>query len=192
MLHFSTTGLAKTFRTIQEQMGENVHFANMAVFQEEIPLDPAYINALKKDFRAELREYDFVRNTPQAIREINAWISEQTRGKIEDLLQQGDLNPATRLVLLSVLYLKVDWRLPFPKEKTQEGPFFISPEQEITLPMMSQEGLFALTDQGDFRAIELPYKEEGLALWVLLPKKKRRLKPDDQRAQTRRHFYLEV
>ena len=55
---------------------------------------------------------------PAPGREINAWVSGQTQGKIPALLGPGDVDPTTKLVLVNAVYLKAKWLEPFAHEDT--------------------------------------------------------------------------
>ena len=49
---------------------------------------------------------------------INDWVSDQTEGKIEDLLPPGSVDSATRLVLANAIYFNAPWQYPFEEEAT--------------------------------------------------------------------------
>jgi len=44
---------------------------------------------------------------------INKWVSEQTEGRIEDLVPKGAINTWTRLVLTNAIYFNAAWLHPF-------------------------------------------------------------------------------
>jgi len=58
---------------------------------------------------------DFL-NSPEPSRiMINNWISEQTEGRIQDLIPPGAINKLTRLILTNAIYFKATWHHPFSK-----------------------------------------------------------------------------
>ena len=57
---------------------------------------------------------------------INAWVEEQTRDKIKDLIPEGVLTPDTRLVLTNAIYFKGKWKHAFPEAATRNDEFTLS------------------------------------------------------------------
>ena len=47
---------------------------------------------------------------------INDWVSEETKGKIGDLLPPGTVDSFTRLVLTTAIYFNASWTWPFDEE----------------------------------------------------------------------------
>jgi len=46
---------------------------------------------------------------------INKWISENTEGKIEELVKPESLNSLTRMIIASAIVFKGKWKKPFDK-----------------------------------------------------------------------------
>lgn len=55
---------------------------------------------------------------------INQWISDNTNGKIRDLLKAKDLNDTTAMVLVNAIYFEADWESPFDVLKTERKDFY--------------------------------------------------------------------
>jgi serpin B len=132
---------------------------------------PDFLNHTRESYGAGLREVDFVGDTEQARRTINAWVEKETRDKIKDLLQPGVLDADTRLVLTNAIYFKGLWAQQFKKSATKEETFHTSGGGSAKAPLMHQTGDFKYADGGDFQALELPYRGKDLSMVVLLPKK---------------------
>jgi serpin B len=132
---------------------------------------PDFLALTSKNYGAGLRKVDFVADTEAARRTINGWVEKQTRDKIKDLLAPGILNEDTRLVLTNAIYFEADWASQFATDYTSKGPFFVTPTEKATVPLMHQQGQFRYADEGAFQAVEMPYKGGDLAMLVLLPKK---------------------
>lgn len=60
----------------------------------------------------------------ESAQEINAFVSEATRGHITKLVSADQITPATRLLLLSAAFFKGPWWKPFPKHGTTKCPFY--------------------------------------------------------------------
>lgn len=60
---------------------------------------------------------------PQEARAMNAWVSERTQGKIQSVIGEGDIS-AEDIKLVTCLYFKAKWEVPFDKYHTWPGLFF--------------------------------------------------------------------
>jgi len=100
---------------------------------------------------------------------INNWVSEQTEGRIEDLIPQGALDPLTVLVLTNAIYFNAAWAEPFEEKLTEEGTFHLLDGGEVTVPMMRQTKSFGYAEGEGYQAVELPYDGWELSMVILLP-----------------------
>lgn len=144
---------------LEKAGGENTTFnsANaLALVGEAGSALPEFEKTLSTDFGAEV--------IPKAdVDSINGWVSDQTKGKIEKLVE--NLDPESRLVLLNALYFKADWVDQFDKGLTEPGDFTLSDGKKIKVPMMSDQRKVALVVQDDYRALALPY-QGGNFVWI--------------------------
>jgi serpin B len=131
---------------------------------------PEYLDLIAGNYGADLRSVDFEdgNNREQARLAINEWISEQTEGKIEELIGNEMLTASTRLVLANAVYFKANWEDPFANA-TRNDEFYLLDGSAVTVPMMSRKGFANYFEGEGFQAIELPYKGERLQMIVLLP-----------------------
>ena len=61
-------------------------------------------------------------------REINRWVAQKTKDKIQDILSPGSVNSDTGLVLANAIYFKGVWGQPFEKAATSTQPFHLCGE----------------------------------------------------------------
>ena len=151
--------------------GYQLSTANALWGQKSYPFVPAYLKLTKDTYGAGLHEVDFVGAAEQARQTINAWVEKETHDKIKDLLKQGDVSDATRLVLTNAIYFKGDWASKFKKDLTQEQNFHIAGGKTVKVPLMTQKGDYRYLDGGTFQALEMPYAGKEITMTVLLPKK---------------------
>ncbi len=130
---------------------------------------PGYLALLKSEYEATVHPVDFHGDPAAALRTINAWVEEQTQGKIRDLLGSNDITPATELVLTNAIYFKGRWTTPFAKEATSDQPFRAPGADPISVPTMHRTGRIGHFQGDGFQAIELPYEGDTLAMLVILP-----------------------
>ncbi|MBS0621624.1 MAG: serpin family protein [Verrucomicrobia bacterium] len=179
VLHYGTATpeeLGSRFRILLQMLqgpsgadNYRLSLANSVWFQEgESPLF-LYKSLLKSNYGVALQEVNFAQPTIVA-KKVNTWVSEQTQGSIDELLQDDSLNPQTKLVLVSAIYLKAPWMRPFAQIDTKEQKFHLSPTETLQVPMMHQAGRFPCMRGDGFAAIALPYQgqEKGPRLTMLL------------------------
>jgi serpin B len=142
---------------------------NTVWLQSGLPLEPGFTAALAAAAAVALRDADFRRAADQARREINQFIAEQTEGKISDLLSPGVIDPDTRLVLASAVYLKAAWAHPFRPGATQDAPFHPDPGTVVTVPTMRVQARLRYLRGDGFQAVELPYAGARLGMVIVLP-----------------------
>jgi serpin B len=151
--------------------GYELAIANALWIQKGFDLQPSFLDTTKQHYDAGAREVDFVGDPETARNTANQWVAKQTNEKIRDLLQPGDLEPLTRLVLTNAIYFKGSWAARFPKGDTRVQFFFRSQKDEVRVPFMSQCATFPYWDGTSFSAIEFPYAGKHLSMMILLPRK---------------------
>jgi serpin B len=143
--------------------------ANRLWGQQGFHFLPGFLAVTRERYGAELAQVDFTRQTEQARQRINAWVEEQTQGKIQDLIPTGVLDAMTRLILTNAIYFKGEWTEPFRKEATQVAPFLISASQHTEVPLMYRMDGFRYWAGDGLKVLELPYGKGDLVMLVLLP-----------------------
>ena len=146
-----------------------LHVANALFGQEGYPLVGAYREMLRESFRADLFSLDFAQREAAAGR-INGWVSERTRGKIEELVRPDQLTPLTRLVLTNAVYFKAEWANQFAVERTERRPFGrLGGAGSVDVDMMHNTftpGHWRDSELG-VSVVEVPYR--AMSMLVLLP-----------------------
>jgi len=150
--------------------GFRLHIVNAIWGQEGYKFLSEFLDVLAENYGAGLRPLDFA-NAPEESRiTINNWVSNQTEGRIEDLIPQGLIDALTRLVLTNAIYFNAAWQHPFNEDMTEDGPFYLLDGGEVTLPMMKQTESFSYAEGDGYQAIELPYDGGELSMVILLPR----------------------
>ena len=163
--------LSKDLHADSETPGYQLHVANALWGQKGYRFRQDFLSTTKTYYGAGLNEVDFQTAAEETRKTINAWVEQQTKDKIKDLIPLGALNELTRLVLTNAIYFKGDWLLPFMKSLTKEEDFKVATDRQVTVPMLHQTGFFKYFDGGNFQALELPYVGNKLSMVVFLPKK---------------------
>jgi serpin B len=130
-----------------------------------------FLDLLRNSYAAPFEALDFKKNPAKAARHINGWVEAQTRNRIRNLISEGALEDATRLVLVNAIYLKSPWREHFTASSTKTAPFYIKGGQPVDVPMMHQSHDFPFVQRDGFVAVSLPL-DYPLQFILFLPTKR--------------------
>ena len=158
---------------LEEESGDPKEFklenVNALWGQHDLSFEPGYLDTLALNYGAVMNLLDF-ESAPDAARlEINQWASDQTQGRITDLISPGQVSPDTRLVLANAIYFRAIWQHPFDPWATRAETFNARNGTEVDVPMMRQTHSFRFMSERDYRAIELPYAGRDFAMLIILP-----------------------
>jgi serpin B len=150
--------------------GFRLNVVNAIWGQKDFKFTDSYLDLLAQNYGAGMRIVDYIKQSEPARQTINQWVSDQTEGKIKDLLPQGSVTPDTRLVLTNAIYFNAAWANQFEKNMTQDGQFNLLNGSTITVPMMRQQESFRYGESAGYQAVELAYDGNELSMIILLPK----------------------
>ena len=147
--------------------------ANSVWGQKDYPFEQSYLDLLAEQYGAGLRLADYRADAEGARKQINDWVSEETRQKITDLIPAGALSEETRLVLANAIYFKAGWMEPFDPENTSPAAFNLLDGSSVDTWMMIQGGFFPYASGEGWQALELPYVGGTASMVILLPARER-------------------
>jgi len=178
-LHFMPDGqrLHPAFSSLQSQLkGEQekgeikLSVANALWIEKNFSLLQTFTSLTSRYYEASLKQVDFTHDTEKSRLTINAWVEEQTKDKIKELIRPGVLDSATRLVLTNAIYFKGNWAHQFKKDRTKEEQFQIAPGKAVVVPMMNVQDEFGYLEDELLQALEMNYAGDNLSMIVLLPR----------------------
>lgn len=140
--------------------------------QKDYRLLGGYLSTVEKYYGGKAANLDFAGEPEKSRQTINTFIEQQTADRIKDLIPQGILDAATKLVLTNAIYFKGTWVWEFDKADTREQDFKITPTNTVKTSMMHmdiEKAKFNYADVGDLQILELPYKGDEISMLVLLP-----------------------
>ncbi|NWV15643.1 SPB10 protein, partial [Ptilonorhynchus violaceus] len=145
--------------------------ANRIYVEKTFILLPTYIQLSKNYYKAEPQKVNFKTAPEQSGKEINAWVENQTEGKIKNLLGPRDVTNSTKLILINAIYFKAEWEVKFKAEDTALQPFRLSKNKTKPVKMMYMRNTFPvlIMETMNFKMIELPYVKRELSMFILLP-----------------------
>jgi serpin B len=153
----------------KDEEGFKLNIVNAIWGQVEYEFLSDYLDTLAVNYGAGLRLLDYA-SDPEACRQtINEWVSQQTEGKIEDLIKEGIISEVTRLVLTNAIYFNAAWEYPFDEDNTADGTFYLADGSTVTVPMMHQTEDFNYAEGDGYQAVELKYDGNELSMVIILP-----------------------
>ncbi|KAM4663689.1 leukocyte elastase inhibitor-like [Discoglossus pictus] len=151
-----------------------LYIANRFFGEKSFFFFQTYLEDSKTYYGSELENFDFFTNPEFSRQHINAWVDEQTRGKIQELLPQNSISDATKLVVINAMYFLANWTLPFDYYGTYTSSFTLSNNQEVTVEMMTTTSIYNYRNTNingqKVQILELPYGEtKDMSMIVFLP-----------------------
>ncbi|XP_063697881.1 serine protease inhibitor 42Dd-like [Culicoides brevitarsis] len=152
--------------------------ANRVYVYSDRSLNEEFQSTIEKRVGYAVAESIDFRNNYRAALKINGWIANQTDQKIQDLINPDAITGDTRVVLVNAIYFKGNWKYKFEKENTFTDDFYVTETQKKPMEFMQLKTDFRYNEFKDLDAtcVELPYEDENVAMYVVLPRKRTGLK----------------
>jgi serine protease inhibitor len=148
-----------------------LNLANSLWLQQGLVFKTEFLKRNEEFYGAALQVLNL--NDSQAPVTINAWVAQETAGKITRIVEE--VSPT--LLLVNVLYFKGAWTKPFDKVMTRELPFNLPNGKQKLVPLMDQWNNYRYFRGKNFQAISLPYGDkEKISMKIFLPDQNSSLK----------------
>ena len=141
-----------------------VKSANSLWLDDNFSVRNRYVGLLQKDFDAFVDVLPF--SDPATVKAINNWCSENTNGKIDNIIDK--LRPDMVMVLANALYFNAPWVKAFAPEATKEAVFH-GLAGDTKVQMMNTKSTFRYAEYMGCQMVELPYEGSRYAMYVVLP-----------------------
>ncbi|KAM3178453.1 hypothetical protein ACTXT7_002540 [Hymenolepis weldensis] len=162
--------LGKCLRDVTDSENDKtLVLANGLFLDVNFEADTNFKKILQNNFEADSHQVNFVTAPEDARRHINKWISDQTAGKIADLMPKGSIDSQTRLVLANAIYFKGTWEHVFDRAMTSNGLFYTLSGEIVNVSMMMTNGsyLSAHFEEIKATALKIPFKVHNML--IVLP-----------------------
>ncbi|UCH62673.1 MAG: serpin family protein [Fidelibacterota bacterium] len=146
---------------VQFDIANSIWYRNIWTFNND------FLQRCQDYFEAVVQGLDF--SDPGAADVINAWVKENTQGKIEEIVGKP-IDPLTAMFLINALYFNGTWTYEFDPVDTEDDEFTRMDGSKVACRMMSQEADLLYLETGQFQAVDLPYGDGLFSMTVLLPK----------------------
>jgi serpin B len=128
-----------------------------------------FLVLVRDNYDTPFEALDFAKNPASATQHINAWVEDQTRQRIRNLIPGGALDNLTRLVLVNAIYLKAPWADEFYESATKPLPFHLTGGELVNVPTMMGGRRVGYSQRDGFTAVTIPYGAGELQFLVLMP-----------------------
>lgn len=119
-------------------------------------------------YKSELYEVDFRGNPDAAVKQMNNWAEQNTKGMIPQIINEIPVD--TAMVLMNAVYFEGKWEIPFAEDNTFEETFH-GTDGDSQVDMMHQYGnSYAYVESSGMKGIALPYKDENVVMKVFIPR----------------------
>ena len=142
-----------------------LEIANSIWYKQEYTFRETFLNICRSFFDAEVTGVDML--NPATIDIINGWVSDNTHGKIPDIID--DIDPMVVMYLINALYFKGTWMYEFDPGDTQGDIFTKSDGSTVACRMMSQTGTINMFANAEMQAVDMPYGNGAFSMAVLVP-----------------------
>ncbi len=165
-------------RSLQSQLNPGgtsyeLSTANAYWLKQGEDLNDLYQDTIENHYLAGGQELDFAGDPSGSADTINSWVEGETNDRIKDLISPGVITPLTYLILTNAIYFKANWKWQFDEEATEEQDFYLSSGGTKSVDLMNicdEEIDMNYAENSDVQMLQLPYKDEELSMYILLPK----------------------
>lgn len=157
----------KYYKQLQSNAGETkFNVANRIYTQQSYQLNATFQAVATQKFGSGIQPLNFS-NSQASANTINAFVEQQTDGKIQDLISVNSLNADTRVVIVNAIYMKGLWMHKFDKKNTKSGQFS-SFEYANYMNQVNRFNYTALPEL-NATALEMRYANSSFSVVFILP-----------------------
>ena len=143
--------------------------ANSIWYRLGLTPEDKFVDLCKEYFDALVSGINFA--DPNAAKTINAWVEENTNGKIDEIADYP-IDGLTLMFLINAIYFKGTWTYQFDEESTKDTLFTLPDGTQKPCRMMEQRGFYRYFSNDDFQAVDLSYGDGDFSMTVFLPNPK--------------------
>jgi len=151
--------------------GVTLEIANSLWARKDITFKSEFMDRNRRYFESLVSTLDF--GNPDAVKTINKWVSDQTHGRIDEIVKRIEAD--TILFLINAVYFKGSWESKFDPRDTHLAEFTLSDGFKKMVRMMFRHGRIQYLPGDGFAAVNLPYGNGRISMYIFLPNKDRKL-----------------
>ncbi|TNN17092.1 Leukocyte elastase inhibitor isoform 1 [Schistosoma japonicum] len=150
--------------------GVEIFLANKLFAREGLDVKPNYKSNLEIYYNAQAENVTFNEDT---LDQINKWVSEKTKGQIQQLLSPDFLTEDISAVVIAITYFKGTWKTAFSEYYSNDSEFIMLDGSKSKVKLMHIESSFEMVElqQLNSRAVKIPFKDPKFSMLIVLPNK---------------------
>jgi len=149
-------------------------FAQRVFVDESVVVKSVYSHVLEEYGFPDVQHLDFQKDPKGSRKIVNQWVSNKTRGQIEDLIDEEQIDSLTRFVLANAISLKASWESKFSDPFL--GDYFFSPNESTKIKFIQNNMKCSMISPGDdenllssSHIITLPFENQDLMMTIVMP-----------------------
>ncbi|MFA9391607.1 MAG: serpin family protein, partial [Prolixibacteraceae bacterium] len=140
--------------------------ANSIWYKNNITPNETFIADNEVFYKAEVSSFDPA-NPENAVKKINKWVDDQTKGKIKKIVSQIDDEDV--MFLINAVYFKAEWKTQFKKSSTELAEFTPENGKSKKVDTMIGEAELTYKNESSYSVIKLPYGSGKFNMVIYLP-----------------------
>ena len=150
-----------------EDQDVQFNFANAIWYnRRKFTLLPGYEQVIDNFYYTPIQPLDF--GSHAAVAHINQWVSNNTAGEINNVIEHT--SPSDAMILVNALYFKCAWQDPFEIASSYKGDFYLGDDFAHEVTYMQRNDVIRTFSDTSFTMVELPCgQRKNFALYALLP-----------------------
>lgn len=163
----------ETYRILTEQLlsldpDVELALANAVFYDHLFSVKPPFLETMDNTYEAHIEALDF--RTQQALDVINKWASDNTNGKIEEVLKEISVEDV--MFLMNALYFKGTWTWKFDISQTHLQTFYNDNGSNKEVDMMIGDIPVRWVVYDDYSAVEMYYGQQNFSMVLIYSTKK--------------------
>merc|ERR1712020_261999 len=160
----------RAYQAVRERtagLGYTFKHANKLYFEQDLKLN----ECLRLALADQIELVDFKKSPEETRVNMNKWVEEATRGRIQDLIPEGYVDYSTKASIVNAAYFKGQWQSQFKPKDTKFGNFYITRDQIRMVKFMVQKGSFNyyVSEELQAHVLEMPYEGDHVSMVIILP-----------------------
>ena len=142
------------------------NIANSIWYRQTFNVLPQFTLTEGSYYKANVQALDFT--SPSSINTINNWVSDQTKGKITQIVNKID--PGDMMFLVNTIYFKSGWASKFDPANTKKQSFTLANNSQVQTDFMNGSDMACnVSNNTDANLLELPYSNNKYSMVIVMP-----------------------
>ncbi len=144
--------------------------ANALWLSDRIPVYESYQDIARQIYFAGIETVNFDKDgVKETVAKINGWASNNTNGKIKEVISERDVDNNTVMVINNAIYFKGTWVTQFQADDTVESDFWKNGTESVDADFMNIQETFDYAHSNGAHVLKMPYEGDRLSMLVILP-----------------------